>query len=114
MLNKQEEAFLVYWERNRDRNKKLFRQLLFGLPAGLLIGSGVLLSLDLNWYNRANMVANTQLNPVVLLIAILAIAVFTAIFYKKYQWDMREQRYKELLHKRNKQKSNNDYGDATV
>lgn len=102
MLTKQEEAFLQYWEKNRERNKKTLRQLFIGLPAGLMISGGILLSLDLEWYSRANMVANAKLNPVVLLIAILAIAVFTAIFYKKYQWDMQEQQYKELLHKKSK------------
>ena len=64
MLTKQEEAFIAYWELNRDRNKKLLRQLLIGLPAGLLISGGILLSLDLDWYQRANMVANAKMNPV--------------------------------------------------
>lgn len=105
MLTKHEENFITYWEQNRDREKKLLRQLFIGLPAGLLIGAGVVLSLDLNWYTRANMVANTSLNPYVLLIAIAAIAVFTGIFYKKYQWDMNEQRYRELLFKREREKN---------
>ena len=102
MLSKQDENFINWWEQNRERNKKIFRQLLLGLPAGLLIAAGILLSLDLDWHKRANMVANSRLNPVVLLIAILGIAVFTAIFYKKYQWDMHEQRYKELMYKKKK------------
>lgn len=103
MLSKREEEFIIYWQKNRDRNKKLFYQLLLGLPAGLLICAGILLSLDLDWYQRANMVANSQMNPFVLLIAIVAIAVFMAIFYKKYHWDQNEQRYKELLYKKNHQ-----------
>jgi len=103
MLSKHEENFISWWEENREKNKKTLRQLLFGLPAGLLIAAGILLSLDLDWYKRANMVANSQLNPMILLIAILGIAVFTAIFYKKYQWDMNEQRYKELLYKKKNQ-----------
>ena len=102
MLSKQDENFIHWWEQNREKNKKIFRQLLLGLPAGLLIAAGILLSLDLDWYKRANMVANSRLNPLVLLIAILGIAVFTAIFYKKYQWDMHEQRYKELMYKKKK------------
>ncbi|NNV56381.1 hypothetical protein [Limnovirga soli] len=102
MLTSHEEKFIAYWEKNRDREKKLLRQFFIGLPFGLLISAGILLSLDMNWYERANMIANAELNPVVLLIALLAIAVFMAIFYKKYQWDMKEQQYKELVHKRNK------------
>ena len=114
MLTKQEEAFIVYWQHNRDRNKKLLRQLFIGLPAGLLISGGILLSLDLDWYQRANMVANAKMNPFVLLIAIVAIAVFTAIFYKKFQWDMHEQRYRELLFKKETEKKNSHHTDAAI
>src|SRR5690242_15441620 len=112
MLTKQEEKFLEYWGNNREREKKLLRQFLIGLPAGLLIAAGIILSLDLNWYERANMVANASLNPYIFLIAILGIIVFVAIFYKKYQWDMNEQRYRELLVKKEKEK-NIAEGDAT-
>ena len=42
------------------------------------------------------MVAYSQSSPWLLVIAIIAIAVFTGIFYKKYRWEMNEQRYKEL------------------
>lgn len=114
MLTQQEENFLNYWKENRDREKKLMRQLFIGLPAGLLIAGGIILSLDLNWYERANMVANTSLNPWVLLIAVIAIVVFMAIFYKKYQWDMKEQRYRELLFKKENEKNNNSKTNATI
>lgn len=103
MISKEEQKFLDYWQQNRDKEKKLFRQLIIGLPIGLLIGAGIILSLTSGWYERANMVANTQLNPVVLIIAVLAIAVFTGIFYKKFKWDMNEQQYKELLYKKQKE-----------
>jgi|KBSSwiStaDraftv2_1062776.scaffolds.fasta_scaffold190905_2 hypothetical protein len=103
MLSKNDEDFLQYWEKNRDREKKLWRQLLIGLPLGLLIAGGIIFSLDLGWYQRANMVANSQTNPYVLLIAVAAIAIFTAIFYKKFKWDMNEQHYKELLYKKQQQ-----------
>lgn len=103
MLTPAEEKFVEWWQQNRSREKKLMRQLFVGLPLGLLISGGILLSLDTNWYTRANMEANTSLNPVVFLIAIIAITVFTAIFYKKSKWEMHEQRYKELLHKKEKE-----------
>lgn len=79
------------------------RQLFVGLPVGLLFGGGILLSLGSGWYQRANMVANSQFNPNVLTIAVAAIAVFIAIFYKKYKWDMYEQQYRELMAKKHKQ-----------
>ena len=103
MLTKNDERFIEYWEHNRDREKKLFRQLLFGLPLGLLISGGIVLSVVTDkWYERADMVANAQLNPNVLIIAIVAIAVFTGLFYKKFKWDQNEQLYKELLAKKKK------------
>jgi hypothetical protein len=113
MLTPQQEGFLKYWERNRDREKKWTRQLFIGLPIGLLISGGVLLSLDLDWYPRANMVANASLNPYVLVFAITAITVFTAIFYKRYQWDMKEQRYRELIVKKEREKAPSDNTNAT-
>ncbi len=101
MLTSHEQRFVDYWEKNREREKKLFRQLLLGLPIGLLVGVGIFTSLVTgNWYERAEMVANTQLNPNVLIVAILSIAIFIAIFYKKFKWDQNEQLYKELLAKK--------------
>lgn len=106
MLTKQEEAFLTYWENNRDKEKKLVRKFFIALPLGLLISGGIFLCFDLNWYERANMEANSSSSPYVLLIAIIGIVIFTTIFYKKYQWDMNEQRYQEILYKKNKGKNN--------
>src|SRR5690349_3170802 len=107
MLTPQEKQFIQYWQQNRDREKKLFRQLLIGLPAGMLLAIGIVASLvTARWYERADMIANTELNPNVLIIAVLAIIVFIAIFSKKYQWDQKEQLYKELLSKQKKEEHN--------
>jgi hypothetical protein len=40
---------------------------------------------------------NQDFNPMVLLVALLLIVGFTAIFYQRHQWDQHEQRYRELL-----------------
>ena len=95
-LNEKELEFIAYWEQNRLREKKVLNQLLLGLPLGVLFGAPVLLNLFLGWYKRAGMVANTQVNPIVLITAILLIIVFVAIFSRKHKWDMKEQYYKEL------------------
>lgn len=110
MLSKTDEDFLQYWEQNREKEKKLMRHIIIGLPLGLLISGGIILSLDLNWYERANMVANSQTNPLVILAAVTGITIFTTIFYKRFKWDMNEQHYQELLHK--KQKENADAAEA--
>lgn len=98
MLTETEKAFLKYWEENRLREKKVNKQLLLGLPIGLLFAVPVLILLFSGkfWYERANMEANSQSSPIVLIIAIICIAVFVALFYKRHQWDQREQHYLEL------------------
>ena len=106
MLTTQEQRFIEHWRQNRDREKKLFRQLLIGLPAGLFIAIGIVATVvTRQWYQQADMVANSELNPGVLIVAIIAIIVFIAIFYKKFQWDQKEQLYKELLSKQKKDKN---------
>ena len=37
MLTEEEEAFIVYWRTNREKQKKTFRQFLLGIPVALLI-----------------------------------------------------------------------------
>lgn len=98
MLTDTEKQFLRYWEANRLREKKLNKQLLVGLPIGLLFAVPVLIALFSGrfWYKRAEMQANASSSPVILIVAIICIAIFVAIFYKRHQWDMREQHYLEL------------------
>lgn len=98
MLTEKEKQFLAYWEANRVKEKKMIRQLLIGIPVGILFAIPILILLLSGklWYKRADAVANTQLNPVVLLIAVALIIAFMAIFYKRHQWEMKEQYYKQL------------------
>lgn len=107
MLNEQEKLFLVYWEANRLREKKVLKQLLIGLPIGVLFGLPVIIILFSGkfWYKRADMVANTQLNPFVLVAAVILIIVFVAIFYKRHQWEMKEQQYLEIKAKHENEQS---------
>jgi hypothetical protein len=108
MLTKEENDFIRYWEENRLRRKKAVRQFLLGIPAGLLIVIPIVLSLVSGWYKRANMEANSEdFNPGVLLVALLLIVGFTAIFWQRHQWDQYEQRYRELLARRGR-------GDASA
>lgn len=114
MLTKEEKDFLIYWEKNREREKKVSRQLLTGLPLGLLLAVAIVACLSLGWYERADMVARSSLNPIVLLMGLIALIAFVAIFYKKYQWEMKEQHYLEILAKKRKDLKNNDLEDAAI
>jgi uncharacterized membrane protein len=102
MLSEKEEAFLKYWEGARNRQKKLIYQLGVGLPVGLLFGMFIIMNFYAGWYKRADMIANSRFNPIVLYVAVIIIAVFFAIFSKKFQYDQHEQRYKEIIAKKEK------------
>jgi hypothetical protein len=98
MLTPQEKEFIRYWESNRLRRKKIVRQFLVGIPIGLLFVIPITINFASGWDKRAQMEANNQeFNPIVLLVALLLIVGFTAIFYQRHQWDQYEQRYRELL-----------------
>lgn len=96
MLSEEEKAFMVFWEQNRKRQKKVMNQLLLGLPLGLLLSLPIIINYLSGWHKRAVMVGNAQSNPLVLIIAVLAIAVFFSIFHKRHKWEMNEQRYQSL------------------
>ena len=113
MLTPREEMFLKYWEANRGRQKKLVYQLLVGLPFGLFIGVLVIANFFSGWYKRAEMIANSQFNPMVLYLAAALIAIFFAVFSKKFQWDQQEQRYRELMAKKQKLTNNPNAADAS-
>jgi len=94
-LSPREKEFMDWWEQVRDREKKTFRQLILGLPLGLIFAFPIILSFFSSryWYKRAEMVGNSQFSPSVLVLAVLAIAAFVAIFHKKLKWEQREQYY---------------------
>src|SRR4051812_14987638 len=101
MLSTEEKNFLVYWEANRLSQKSTLKQWLVGLPLGMLFGIPILINFFSGWYKRADMVLNSQLsnrgfNPLVLIIALLLIISFMAIFSKRHRWEMNEQKYLEL------------------
>lgn len=108
MLTDKEEDFIKYWEKARHRQRKLIYQLAVGLPVGLLFGLFIIINFYSGWYKRADMVANSKFNPVVLYVAVVIIAVFFAVFSKKFQYDQLQQRYTELLAKKNRQKDAED------
>lgn len=87
-----------YWQKNRYRQKKIFYQLLIGLPAGLVFALPILVSLIFHdWYKRMTFISGSQVT--VILIGVLGIAVFFALFRMKFRWEQNEQLYKELKSK---------------
>jgi membrane protein YdbS with pleckstrin-like domain len=97
-MNEQERLFVEYWERRRTTESDIVYQLMAGLPIGLLFSLPIMILLYTGqwWHKRADMVANSRLSPLILVIAIFLIAVFVAVLYKRHQWDMKEQQYLEI------------------
>jgi len=101
MLSKEEIKFIEYWEKNREKEKNILFQLGYGAPWGLIFALPVLVALIFNdWYKRMVPISVGQL--ITICIAVLAIAVFYAVFRMKFKWDYNEQQYKELKFKQMK------------
>jgi hypothetical protein len=101
VLTQQENDFIDYWERNREKQKKISMQFLIGIPIGLLFTIPICINFFSGWYKRAAMVRNTSdFNPLVLIIAMVIIIGFVAVFSRRHQWEMHEQKYRELVSKR--------------
>ena len=106
MLTQEEQDFIKYWEANRLKRKKVFRQLALGLPLGALLAITIFVNFFSSWYKKAEMVRNEAVMKnqssliLVLIVAALLIVVFVVIFSVKHKWDIQEQRYRELVSKK--------------
>jgi len=99
MLTNEEKGFIGYWENNRLRKKKIWRQLSIGLPLSVLLVTAIFANLFSGWYRRADMEMKNEESSLilVLLAAALLIVAFVVIFSVRHRWDLNEQRYRELL-----------------
>ena len=103
MLTTEEQKFVTYWESNRLKQKSIIKQLMIGLPVGVIFVIAIFANFLSGWYKRAEMIFNTQSSLVlVLLVAAIIIVIFISVFSVRHRWDMNEQRYKELIAKRDK------------
>lgn len=107
MLSEREKRFVEYWAANREKEKKTFRQLLIGLPIGLLFALPIIINLMSGWYKRADMWARGHTDDstiTVLVVAVLLILVFVAIFARRHRWEMNEQNFRELIEREEREK----------
>jgi protein-S-isoprenylcysteine O-methyltransferase Ste14 len=108
MLTEEENGFIEFWEANRLRRKRLSKQLAIGLPAASLLVISIFISFFSGWHKQADIEMRSQEQSqtdyatiiLVLIIAGLLIVVFMATFSARHKWDMNEQRYRELLSKK--------------
>jgi len=101
MLTDEEKNFIIYWEHNRNRKKRLMWQLAAGLPLGAFLAVTIMANYFSGWYQRAKMEVNINTSGVlVVLVAIILIIVFVVVFSARHKWEMNEQRYRELISKK--------------
>jgi prepilin signal peptidase PulO-like enzyme (type II secretory pathway) len=101
MLTEEEEKFVEYWQYHRLRKRKVLKQLSVGLPLAVVIAAAIFINFFSGWDKRAQMVINSSPSIIlVVLIACLIIVVFITIFSVRHNWDLNEQRYRELLARR--------------
>lgn len=101
MLSKDELLFLEYWEKNRDKENQFLRQLLVGLPMGLVFSLPVLLAVIFHgWYKNMIYISDSQL--IIIAVTVLIVSIFFSIFRGKFKWEQNEQLYKELKFKERK------------
>lgn len=98
MLTEDEKRFVTSWATERLRKKKLIRQLSVGLPLSSVLVLAIIVNFLSGWYKRADMeIRSSGSLIIVLLVASIGIVVFTTVFSAKHKWDINEQRYQELL-----------------
>jgi hypothetical protein len=96
-MNAEEEKFIQYWSASSEKERSSSKPLLIGFSFGLVFGVATLLSLFSGWDKRAGMVANSRLSMGILLLIILAVAVFVAYFYRHFRWERNEEHYQSLI-----------------
>ena len=106
MLTEEEKEFIVYWEENRLKSKKIARNLSLGLPLAALLVITIFFNFFSGWYKKADMVRNKvqQQNEASLILVLIAacilIVVFVTVFSVRHKWEKHEQRYLELMARR--------------
>lgn len=102
MLTDEEKSFLIYWEKNREKDKKIFTKFLYGSPWGLIFALPILVAVIFNgWYKNMVYISPTLITLII--VAVIGIAVFYTLFSMQFKWDRNEQIYKELKYKQSKE-----------
>lgn len=102
MITEDEKSFIIYWEKNREKDKKIFTKFLYGSPWGLVFALPILVAVIFNgWYKNMIYISPTLITLII--IGVLGIAVFYTLFSMQFKWDRNEQIYKELKYKQSKE-----------
>jgi hypothetical protein len=104
MLTDDEKSFIIYWEKNREKDKKIFTKFLYGSPWGLIFALPILVAVIFHdWYKNMVYISPTLITLII--VGVIAIAVFYTLFSMQFKWDRNEQIYKELKYKQSKEEA---------
>jgi len=102
MVTKDERLFIEYWEKNREKEKKIWRRFLYKSPWGFTFALPILIAVIFHgWYK--NMVYISPSLITLIIITVIGIAVFFTVFSMQFRWDRNEQIYKDLKFKAEKE-----------
>jgi hypothetical protein len=102
MLTNEEKSFIIFWEKNREKEKSVWRKFLYGSPWGLIFSLPILIAVIFHdWYK--NMVYISPALITLIIIGVIAIAVFYTLFSMQFKWDRNEQMYEELKFRQKKE-----------
>ena len=106
MLSDKEKRFILYWEKEREKQNSIWGKLINGLPMAVLFSLPILLFIFAvyiffpDWYSK---VSNTSSGSfITILIAVFLCILFFSYFRMHYKWEMNEQLYREIKAKENK------------
>lgn len=107
MLTEKEKQFLVYWEKNRERENEFVNKLMGGLPMALLFSLPIILSVVVVWLFFPDFYMKiSQTSPgtfFTIVIALMLISCFYSFFRMQFKWEMNEQLHQELKKKEQKE-----------
>jgi pilus assembly protein TadC len=107
MLTPEEEKFFVYWQAQRQHKKNFLRKFSIGLPLFAVLAIVFVANLVSGWYGKADKELRQHSSLViVILVALLGIGVFMAIFSARHRWEQNESDYQSLLRKKETENKN--------
>jgi hypothetical protein len=101
MLTPEEEKFVQYWQEQRQHKKQFLKKFSIGLPLFAVLCVAFFANFLSGWYGKAdNELRQHSSLIIVILVALIGIGVFMAVFSARHRWDQNESDYQSLLRKK--------------
>lgn len=101
MLTPEEEKFVQYWAEQRRHKKAFLQKFTIALPVVSILAVVFFSNFLSGWYTKADQELRRHSSVIlVILIAVVAIVVFVAIFTARHRWEQNEADYETLLRKK--------------